>query len=98
MSPVAPGGRAAISGFLYQIVCSLGRVAHIAVQDGSDVDACSSAMLTLEPHGGDLETTSESGPLVEQFKSRSTDQAWGQAEIIDNVLPDLLRAARRIGI
>lgn len=96
MKAVAPGGRAAISGFLYQIVCSLGRVAQITVQEGSNADDCSSAILTLEPLGGDLEIAGELGSIVEQFKSRSTDQAWGQAEIIGKVLPDLLGAARRI--
>lgn len=98
MTTVMPGGRAAITGFLYQIVCSLGRVAHIVVQDHSTADDCSSAMLTLEPQGGDLEVMGESWAVVEQFKSRSTQSAWGQAEVIDNVLPDLLTAARRMGI
>lgn len=84
------GGQVAIRGFLYQILCSLGQVARLALTDDGQEDAT----LTLEPPAGDLAVAEQSIFVVEQFKSRRTSRAWTTGELIKRVLPDLLDAAR----
>lgn len=84
------GGQVAIRGFLYQILCSLGQVARLALTDGGEGDA----KLTLEPSSGDLAIAERSIFIVEQFKSRRTGRPWTTGEVIERVLPDLLDAAR----
>lgn len=88
------GGRAAIGGFLYQILCSLGRVTTIAMQELDHGAGETSAQLVLEPEAGDLQISEDATRVVEQFKSRSTGKPWTSGEIINAVLPDLLKATR----
>lgn len=80
------GGRAAIAGFLYQIIASLNRSVQAAV---SFDKAERSARLILEPEsGGDL----RSPKFVEQYKTRGSAKPWSPAEIVTEVLRDLVRA------
>ncbi|NQY14771.1 MAG: hypothetical protein HRT81_13035 [Henriciella sp.] len=96
-SPIGPGGRAALTGFLFQITRTLSQALDhsLAVRSGNIEDG--DATLILEPlSGGDLKIETAQTAIVEQHKSRSTPKRWTATEIIRDVLPDLWSAAIRL--
>jgi hypothetical protein len=94
-STAAPaGGPAAIHGFLYQLLGALDRTVRLSIPDGETGEA---TLVEIEPDGGDLETRTSSGIVVEQWKGGSSRRTWSLRDVIEEVLPDLYLAARRHG-
>ena len=86
------GGRWAITGFLYQMLGSLGHVGRIAASDAQFTgDRVKSLQLILEPQdGGDVRVEDRDQRIVEQYKFRENGQTWSVSEIVDEILADLL--------
>lgn len=89
---VPTGGRAAISGFLLQILRSAQLGMRLAIDLAGNDDAYSAMRLTLEPaKGGDLGTSTSGRTVVEQVKMRSGSRRWTTREIAKGALADLFR-------
>lgn len=87
------GGRATISGILYQMLPSLAVGCTVVAQVVRDNAHRTEATLVLEPAvGGDLQRGD--GTLVEQIKIRRGEAPWSAGEVAEDVLPDLHEARR----
>lgn len=92
------GGPATIRGILYQLLGTLDRALELRIQGvvgpaGKLLDA----RLIIEPKGGgDLRTETDE-VVVEQWKSRRGGGTWSLNELVNEVLPDLTRAAIDVG-
>ncbi|KAA3509208.1 hypothetical protein DXM21_22570 [Agrobacterium rosae] len=88
---VAPGGPAAINGFLYQFLANLAHISRATLSPSSDEDS-STVVITLEPGAGDASVLDGDHLLIEQYKTRSAGRTWSLKDVISEVLPDLLKA------
>lgn len=88
---VAPGGPAAINGFLYQFLANLAHISRATLSPSSDDDS-STVVITLEPGAGDGSVLDGDHLLIEQYKTRSAGRTWSLKDVISEVLPDLLKA------
>lgn len=88
---ILPGGPAALNGFLYQILANLDHVARAQLpSDGSDPDTLT---VVLEPSAGDAQYVVDGSPtIVEQYKTKSGGLTWNTRSLVEQVLPDLLKA------
>ena len=88
-----PGGPAALTGFLYQILANLD---HVAKAQWPTATSGSPNALTvvLEPAAGDAQyfESDKETRLVEQYKTRSAGGTWSVRALVDAVLPDLFKA------
>ncbi len=94
---VPAGGPSTINGVLYQMLWSLFRTTELhlltcGINDQTGVIA--DAVVLLEPSGGggDLQVLG-TPKLVDQVKSRPDGGTWSLKEVIEEVFPDLYRAA-----
>lgn len=92
---VAPGGPAAINGFLYQFLANLAHISRATLNPSSDDDS-STVVITLEPGAGDASVLDGGHLLVEQYKTRSSGRTWSLRDVISDVMPDLLKAVPHI--
>lgn len=97
-SSASTGGQWNFSGVLYQLLASLkaGLTATIeevvAGRDGASV------RIIVEPaDGGDAQTVQPEGRRVDQIKIRRGSAPWTSRTIVEEVLPDLFKAAGGAG-
>lgn len=84
------GGAAAISGFVYQLLCTSTRLLEVEIAGDEQDGEASSVIAFLEPErGGDLELSGSSTTCI-QFKQRSRPLDAG--ELVDSVVRDLFSA------
>lgn len=88
-----PGGPAALTGFLYQILANLDHVARAQWPTAAN-GAPDTLTVVLEPAAGDAQylRSGEQNRLVEQYKTRSGGGTWSVRTLVDEVLPDLFKA------
>lgn len=84
------GGRATISGILYQMLRSLAVGCDTVVERLHSGAPCE-ALLVIEPPAGDLRRE-DAVPIVEQIKIRRGKKNWSAGDIAEEVFPDLMGA------
>ena len=90
------GGRATITGILYQMLRSLGVGCDAVVTHLRSSAAGAEAILTLEPPAGDLRRD-DFVTVIEQIKIRRGVKPWSAGEIAEEVFPDLMKAVPDAG-
>lgn len=88
------GGRACVTGLVLQMLVGVDRGMAIAVgRPIFEGETLVGATLTLEPAtGGDHRIDSKTTRLIEQIKTRGTQEPWTSGEVVGEVLPDLVLA------
>lgn len=98
--PTQAGGSANIRGVVYQMLSSLLEASELIVENFTldpPADGSIPGWLVVEPKGGggDDQVFTRGRVLVRQLKAKSDGGAWSFRSFVEEVLPDLYRAAER---
>ena len=87
-----PGGRRAITGFLFQILRSVQLGLRLSVSLELAASGGPRMQLVLEPRdGGDHQLRQGASHIVEEMKTRAAHRTWSTGEVARKVIPNLLR-------
>jgi hypothetical protein len=88
------GGQWNFSGVLYQLLVTLRAGLTAVVEDVSAGQDILAVRIVVEPHvGGDAQTLGSTRRRVDQIKIRRGQSPWTTRRVVEDVLPDLFKAA-----